>query len=721
MKFGKVAFYNLNPDWSPYFLNYKALKKAIAAEKRFRTAKGDAQALLPRERDLFDTLFQVEVKKVDTFYRTEESKLHSRFKTMKVSEQGMADSDEEDVTFGKTVTFGAEFGKACFEYCCGRTTRIPLTKREMLSLFRDLDSLKNFAQLNYLAIKKILRKYDRVFDSRQAEKRLKDISSLHFPHFNILMDNMKDIELLFAECFTSGNISKAGKFLRPNKLSYHTLFSGGVLVGMNVALAFLFIFLYSLVTTQADIRTQALRNVLPVFRATGLPIVFVWVWALLIIAWQRHGINYVYILQLNPTTISSYLDIIKMASTFSLLWLVCFVSFLAQEEDFFTNYFGWGDLPSSVFPLIMLVIMIVLFFCPLNFFYRHTRAGLIYSLLNIFIAPFGRLYFRDFFLADILTSLPSALVDLFYTSCFFLTGQFLPSNSSHVTFEGECSRYNKLYFATIVSFLPYWWRFMQCFNKYYHTRNAFPHLVNAGKYFSGLVVVGFQVAHALGDPSAESNVFTTLQIFFVVSRIINALYSWIWDVTMDWGLFRSRKKPFLRRTLLCSRIWLYYVIIIGDIVLRFFWVLSLYNYLFMNGDYWNPISALVEIFRRSVWSFFRVELEALENYEEYRTIDIRVPKLLKERKQKENESRVPLTERKEERSLKSVLVQPSQDDSAVPIPFSSLTEDEELSTKSRFSTSHNDFVRSAKSQIRYQKAHLSDDKFQFVYKSKSFK
>jgi len=36
---------------------------------------------------------------------------------------------------------------------------------------------------------------------------------------------------------------------------------------------------------------------------------------------------------------------------------------------------------------------------------------------------------------------------------------------------------------------------------------------------------------------------------------------------------------------------------------------------------------MVEIFRRSVWAFFRVELEALENYEEYRTINIRAPRL----------------------------------------------------------------------------------------------
>ena len=39
----------------------------------------------------------------------------------------------------------------------------------------------------------------------------------------------------------------------------------------------------------------------------------------------------------------------------------------------------------------------------------------------------------------------------------------------------------------VVAFLPFWFRFAQCLNKYYYTRlNA--HLYNAGKYFSKLVV-----------------------------------------------------------------------------------------------------------------------------------------------------------------------------------------------------------------------------------------
>jgi hypothetical protein len=371
-----------------------------------------------------------------------------------------------------------------------------------------------------------------------------------------------------------------------------------------------------------------LINILPVYRATGLPIIFIWIWAVLIIAWQRHGINYVYILQLKPDSIATYMDILKIASFFTMLWLSSFILFLGMENDWFT-IFKHEHFPSSMPALILVVIMIIATLFPFNIFYRETRIGMLFSLWNILISPVGRLYFRDFFLADILTSLPSALVDVAYSACFFATSQFLAKGEGGVhTYSGQCNQYNTLYFATLFAFLPYWWRFMQCLNKYYYTRHAWPHLVNAGKYFSGLVVVAFTVAHSLGDPKSKANTPTALYLLLIALHLFNAVYSWIWDVYMDWGLARSRKNPLLRRKLLCKPICSYYAIITGDIILRLFWIVSIFSFIFMNSAFWNPISAVVEIFRRGVWAFFRVELEALENYEEYQTIDIRAPKLL---------------------------------------------------------------------------------------------
>jgi hypothetical protein len=43
----------------------------------------------------------------------------------------------------------------------------------------------------------------------------------------------------------------------------------------------------------------------------------------------------------------------------------------------------------------------------------------------------------------------------------------------------------------IVNCLPAWFRFAQCLRRYRDTKEAFPHLVNAGKYSSTFLVVLF--------------------------------------------------------------------------------------------------------------------------------------------------------------------------------------------------------------------------------------
>jgi hypothetical protein len=49
----------------------------------------------------------------------------------------------------------------------------------------------------------------------------------------------------------------------------------------------------------------------------------------------------------------------------------------------------------------------------------------------------------------------------------------------------------------IVNCLPAWFRFAQCLRRYRDTKEAFPHLVNAGKYSSTFLVVLFGTLRSL--------------------------------------------------------------------------------------------------------------------------------------------------------------------------------------------------------------------------------
>ena len=156
---------------------------------------------------------------------------------------------------------------------------------------------------------------------------------------------------------------------------------------------------------------------------------------------------------------------------------------------------------------------------PFDILYRSARWELLKTLWNILISPFGQVKFRHFFMADILTSITIPVADICTSVCFFFDGHFLDNTESDCFWLPTSIK--------IVVVLPYWFRFAQCLNKFYNTRMWFPHLVNAGKYGMSIVVVVlpyFNVALAIMIPI----------------RIIATLYSYSWDIVMDWGFLRSR-------------------------------------------------------------------------------------------------------------------------------------------------------------------------------------
>lgn len=93
---------------------------------------------------------------------------------------------------------------------------------------------------------------------------------------------------------------------------------------------------------------------------------------------------------------------------------------------------------------------------------------------------------------------------------------------------------------------------------------------------------------------------------------------------MDWGLFDSKAPPeykFLREELVYP-IRYYYIVIIEDFILRFGWTLnlSLTEVGAIPPDLITLVLAPLEIFRRFIWNFYRLENEHLNNCGEFRAV-----------------------------------------------------------------------------------------------------
>lgn len=165
----------------------------------------------------------------------------------------------------------------------------------------------------------------------------------------------------------------------------------------------------------------------------------------------------------------------------------------------------------------------------------------------------------------------------------------------------------------VLTCLPGIWRALQCIRRYWDTGNKFPHLLNCGKYFATIAYYMTLSIYRINKSGPNKAAFITF-------AVINAIYTSFWDIYYDWSLGDPRAKhPFLRKQLGYKKIWWYYTAMTIDPILRFAWVLYIVDPLqLQHSAKTSFLAALAEIFRRGMWSIFRVENEHCTNVSRFR-------------------------------------------------------------------------------------------------------
>lgn len=98
-----------------------------------------------------------------------------------------------------------------------------------------------------------------------------------------------------------------------------------------------------------------------------------------------------------------------------------------------------------------------------------------------------------------------------------------------------------------------------------------------------------------GDPSSSSFFY-----FWIAALVISSIYTYSWDVIMDWGLMnvRSTENCLLRNELVYSKPY-YHMAYIGDFVGRTMWAftISLNQVGNIDSDWLGTGVATIELFR----------------------------------------------------------------------------------------------------------------------------
>ena len=273
-------------------------------------------------------------------------------------------------------------------------------------------------------------------------------------------------------------------------------------------------------------------------------------------------------------------------------------------------------------PLSYLVAIAAVFFVPLRNLPTGGRRRFLATLRRVIIGGIAEAQdgkFGDILLADVLTSYAKVCGDLYVTVCMFLT----PGGSSTRRPDRSCGG---TVMVPLLLAVPSLIRLRQCITEYLRVRRApykelagwgGQHLANAAKYASAFPVI---ITSALQRNADSETARAALNKAWLAAVVLNSLYSFYWDVAKDWDLTllgprRERASPQhawgLRERLAFRPVGVYYVVVALDLVLRCTWSMKLSPHLDHFADFESGIFLIefLEVLRRWVWIFFRVETE----------------------------------------------------------------------------------------------------------------
>lgn len=277
-----------------------------------------------------------------------------------------------------------------------------------------------------------------------------------------------------------------------------------------------------------------------------------------------------------------------------------------------------GEQLKHVWPMLAFVLPLLLFFCPYDNIThvcfgvrRHgfsQRWYLLGEIAAVLAAPFTKTTFLRSFIADILCSMPKIFTDLQYAVCIYATGTWRDQQDGaargHLSY-GTCGSGSPTYFRLqiVLAFLPPALRLLQICRAYVDTRQR-KHIFNAIKFSCSLLVTGLATVRSLSGSSGGD-----IDKAWLMCSVLTTLYSWYWDVVMDWGLGNTRCAHFLLRDCLLYAPHCYYWAICLDGIMRLGWAVYISPGQVYVRQHVILLLGCVELVRRFMWAIFRVEWE----------------------------------------------------------------------------------------------------------------
>ena len=619
MKFGLYLEENRIAEWKEFYINYELLKSFLKPfQIRYKKRQADFNKKKSGNRSFFfdqrsnslNSLSDIqifpnqnekallekfgiqiilELKKVNFFFDLKVKKCHDRIKEIKEQLEFIEKNKNIYNRYKNSI------------------------ENAIKELFKEIIYIKSFVELNLKAKDKIMKKFQKftkVLDSKENEETVKEINK----KFEILISNSNllnplqilsieqtEIEKIFSEFFFDKYSSNAIKILKDfasqtfftQSQSFYFGFFLGILSILIVLCLMIMIYFHIDMDDDAKFKT-----IFPMFRGYLVFILYFWFLALNVYVWNLYHINYQVAFDFD-NHYSDVMSICKRAAFFSILVILMLLCYMIERTEIPILYDLVSFIPLEFTPLVCWIITFCYLFSP---FHNFNYLGRIY-LFDLFFESMAsitvRNQLRHTWFGDQLTSLTGPLRDFEYTTCYY-THYFETVEEK----KRLCNNHRPI--VLCVNLLPYVVRLLQCIKTIFDNKKIFPDILNCGKYTLSILVA---------ISSYYSSTITFFGKTWLIIAVTSSCYSYCWDMKMDYGLLQKGKNYPLRNQLIYEKKYIYYTAMTLNFFGRFAWVLTISPevvYRFIRPEFFSMIIYLIEMLRRGMWNFFRIELKHID-------------------------------------------------------------------------------------------------------------
>ena len=647
MKFGQFLLENMISEWHSFYIDYHKLKKLLKTfKKNFR------KKINPKEaKESFTFLSesfknkneqkvsrQISINIKEKQIERQNTKFLISFPQKKIIfyRQLCIELYKVEFFFKKNINFYGNKLKKIEKHlsAISKYESLNYLKKQyevaIIELYKEMDYMSKYMDLNLEAKRKILKKFNKYNQTKENIKnkstldqdlRIKKMQEYIDKTLNKTdMDKISEIEAqiedIFKKYFYDKYLFNAVKVLKESKapvsIKQKYAFFFGFFIGILLIIFILCILIGNHFHIDMDDDAK-FKTIFPMFRGYLVMVLYYWFLGLDVYVWNKYHINYKLAFNFD-SHYSPVISIFKRAAFFLMIVGIMLLCYMIERTQIPILYDLISFIPLELTPLISYIFFLIYMFMPKEIFNYNGRIYLGKLFYETMASITTTSELRHTWLGDQMTSLVGPFRDIEYTVCYYV--------HYNNTFEEKkrlCS--NRRPIVILIGIYPYFIRFLQVIKTMKEKNIIFPDILNAIKYTLSILV------------TISSYYSKTIEFFgktWLLIAAFSSCWSYCWDMKMDYGLLQyGSPYLFLRKDLFYKRQWIYYTAMFLNLLGRFAWVLTISPeivYRWIRPEFFLMVIYMIEMCRRGMWNFFRIELRHIDLCKNFQVSDkIKLP------------------------------------------------------------------------------------------------